>query len=626
MQGALKACEIDGVTWSALCIMVATGTWSLAAALDLHRVYQDTWVLEGLWLPLGVSLGAYVICAARLRRPRHVALLAAALAVLLNAVPALKYAYPYAPTSDTADHLNLIRALATTGLVAPQASYQDTPGLHLVAATLTAWTGSSLWFWARLLPPLLGGLLPLGYYVLCTRLSLTGGLARCVLALSPFAVPVLYALNGTSFTAVLLVALLVLVLVRDSWVDRSSRGACAWEVGHTVLLYALAGAILFWHPLSSLFYPLVLLTVGMLGQLQPVCRRALAASGALASLGAAMSAAAIVYWAFRADYVWDHLLQNLRLILEPAHTPALVPSRLSELTILGRARIALFFHARDAALLGLAAGGVLSLLGALARRLGMGRSIGLPRGAEEFGAATRVLHTCALLWILFGTVICALFASGYGAQGYRRFLLYIVTLSPLPAGYAVWRGAVALSGARPLRRRSRARRLGQTGRSVLTAVLSAVAALSCVQLYPYQPTVPTLGVDKDDVTPVLWLHGVNSEYQRQVLCYVYSDLPDEVQLLIDYAGHRQACLFLGTTMQKRLRLTEQARDAPAFLVLHWPGAAGPYMEQAEFRSVEVLRAWRDRPGVSTVYDNGGSFVLYYPANGTDPFYLERRDD
>lgn len=79
-------------------------------------------------------------------------------------------------------------------------------------------------------------------------------------------------------------------------------------------------------------------------------------------------------------------------------------------------------------------------------------------------------------------------------------------------------------------------------------------------------------------------------------------------------------------MQKRLRLTEQARDAPAFLVLHWPGAAGPYMEQAEFRSVEVLRAWRDRPGVSTVYDNGGSFVLYYPANGTDPFYLERRDD
>jgi len=364
-----------GVTWAALCVMVAAGTWSLAAAVDLNRAYQDSWLLEGLCVPLSLSLAAYIVSAVHLRRPRDVALLAAALAVLLNAVPALKYAYPYAPTSDTADHVHLMRALALTGQVDPGASYQHTPGLHLLVAALTAWTGSSLWLWARLLPPLLGGLLPLGYYLLCARLPLPGGLARCVLALSPFALPLLYALNGTSFTAPLLVALLVLLLVREGGAGRPSRPACAWEVGHTVLLFLLAGAIIFWHPLSSLLYPLVFLAAGAVGQLRPACRRACAASGGLVSLGLSMSAAVLVYWACRADYVWARLLRNLRLLLEPWRTPALVPSRLGELDLLERARMALLFHARDAALLALAACGVLCLCWALVRRRSVRRDV-----------------------------------------------------------------------------------------------------------------------------------------------------------------------------------------------------------------------------------------------------------
>jgi hypothetical protein len=606
--------------------VVASATWSFAAAVDLHRAYQDSWVLEGVWLPVGISLGAYVVCAVRLRRPRHVALLAATLAILVNAVPALKYAYPYAPTSDTADHVNLMRVLATTGSISPDASYQDTPGLHLVVAALTVWTGSPLWLWARLLPSLLGGLLPLGYYVLCSRLALPGTLTRCVLALSPFAVPVLYALNGTSFTATLLVALLVLLLVRDGEMDRTSRGTCLWEAGHTVLLFLLAGAILFWHPLSSLLYPLVLLAVGTFGQLRAVCRRACAALGALVSLGASMSAAAVVYWAFRAEYVWQRLRRNLWLVLQPGDTPALVPSRLSELDLTGRARIALFYHGRDAVLLALACGGMLLLAVALVRSLASRRATRPGRDTIVYGAAKRAFHTYSLVWLFFGAVICALFAWRYGAQGYRRFLLYVVTLSPLPAGYAVWRTGAMLLNAPRWTGWPRGRTREQAARRVLFVALGTVAVLSCAQLHPYQPAVPSFGVDSKETTPVVWLHGVNSEYQRQLLRYADAELPLEIQLVIDYAGHRQACLFVGTMLQRRLRRPGQARHAPAFLLLHWPGRAGPYMEQAEFRSAQALRAWRDRPGVSTVYDNGGSFILYHPANGIDPFYLEQRGE
>jgi len=604
------------VRWTALCAFTGAATWSLAAAADMRRLYQDGWLLEGLWLPVALALAAYVVAAVHVRRPRHVALLATALAVLLNAVPALKYAYPYAPTSDTADHVLLIRSLAVTGQADSGAAYQHTPGLHLLIAALCSWSGTLLWLWTRLFPPLLGALLPLGFYLLCARLPLPAGLARPVLALSPFALPLLYALNGTSFTAPLLVALLALLLVRESGTPGSVEGGdagrqrCTWQVGQTVLVLALGGAIVFWHPISSLLYPMVLLAAGTIGQLRPACRRACAASGALASVGASMAAAVLVFWFCRADYVWARLIKNLRLLIEPRSTPALVPSRLGELDLVGQVHMALLFHGRDAVMLTLAGCGVLLLAWPLVRRRGIKRT-----EAYMYGSARRALHTYGLVWLLLLAVVCGVFAYQFGAQGYQRFLIYLVTLSPLPAGYALWRVTAALH-------QPSARARLRSDRTLVAAGLIAVAVLSCAQFYPYQPAVPAIEARAGDATPAVWLHLVNSEYQRQLLRYAAEELPAEAQLVVDYAGHRQARLFSGTTLQDRLRRAEQARLSPAFLLLHWPGAAGPYMEQAEFRSTAALQAWRDRRGVSTIYDNGGAFILYYPGNAVDPFRLE----
>ena len=596
------------VRWAALCAFTGAATWSLVAAADMRRVYQDGWLLEGLWLPVAFALAAYVVAAVHMRRPHHVALLATALAVLLNAVPALKYAYPYAPTSDTADHVLLIRSLAATGQADPGAAYQHTPGLHLLVAALCNWSGTLLWLWTRLFPPLLGALLPLGFHLLCARLPLPAGLARAVLALSPFALPLLYALNGTSFTAPLLVALLALLLVRESGDTRQQR--CTWQMGHTVLVLVLGGAIVFWHPISSLLYPMVLLAAGTIGRVRPACRRACAASGALVSVGASMAAAVLVFWFCRADYVWARLIKNVRLLLEPRSTPALVPSRLGEMDLVGQVHMALLFHGRDGVMLALAGCGVLLLAWPLVRQGAVERT-----GAHMYGSARRALHTYGLVWLLLLAVVCGVFAYQFGAQGYQRFLIYLVTLSPLPAGYALWRVTAALH-------RPSARGRPRSDRTLIAAALIAVAVFSCAQFYPYQPSVPAIEDRAGDATPVVWLHLVNSEYQRQLLRYAAEKLPAEAELVVDYAGHRQARLFSGTTLQDRLRRTEQARPVPAFLLLHWPGVAGPYMEQAEFRSTAALRAWRDRRGVSTVYDNGGAFILYYPGNAVDPFRLE----
>jgi hypothetical protein len=124
-------------------------------------------------------------------------------------------------------------------------------------------------------------------------------------------------------------------------------------------------------------------------------------------------------------------------------------------------------------------------------------------------------------------------------------------------------------------------------------------------------------------TPILWLHEVNTAYQYYMLRFALEELAQDEQLVADYIGHRQSRMFFGTVAQNRVRRTVNQEEKPSYLLLHWPGRPGAYAEQAEFRSRGAIEAWRGRPGMSTVYDNGGSFILYYPENAQYPFSLER---
>ena len=99
-------------------------------------------------------------------------------------------------------------------------------------------------------------------------------------------------------------------------------------------------------------------------------------------------------------------------------------------------------------------------------------------------------------------------------------------------------------------------------------------------------------------------------------------LPTNTQLITDYFGNRQAMLFFGHQARDSARRTTNQRLEPAYLLLHLPGEAGAYAEQAEYRSFAAIQSWIQSPNMSKVYDNSCSFILFSPDNAEFPLRLE----
>jgi hypothetical protein len=160
-------------------------------------------------------------------------------------------------------------------------------------------------------------------------------------------------------------------------------------------------------------------------------------------------------------------------------------------------------------------------------------------------------------------------------------------------------------------------------KTALAACLLVIFAIASLQLYPFQPILPAWELEVgEEKTPVVWFHQVNTLNQYLMLDFALNRLDTEGQLITDYIGTRQAYMFFGPEGQNRVRITVYQRPLPSYILMHWPGEAGAFMEQAEYRSRQVISNWLEKPHMNTIYDNGGSFILYSPFNDQQPFHLE----
>ena len=149
--------------------------------------------------------------------------------------------------------------------------------------------------------------------------------------------------------------------------------------------------------------------------------------------------------------------------------------------------------------------------------------------------------------------------------------------------------------------------------------------VSLIQIIPYQPMVPKVKIDRTEVEvnpTILWFHQVNSEYQFQMIDFSINNILSEKQILADYWTQKQVYQYFDRETYLQVFLYKNQRPEPAYILLHYPGLAGGFLEQAEFRSINEINYWRFLDGVSTVYDNGESFILFHPENAFQPFNLE----
>ncbi|MDQ4077547.1 MAG: hypothetical protein M3220_15040 [Chloroflexota bacterium] len=587
---ALKGLLLDARL--ATCMFLLSGVWALATAGYLNQGYQDSWVLDGIVVPFSLFILSYFVALYQTERLERVAILTALFAFLLNAVPALKYVTPYLSTVDTATHISMIRTIAATGQVEQATAYTNTPAFHALVALLAGCSGLSLEFWSRVIPAFLGSTIPLGFYMLGTRMALPAELSKITIILSALCLPNLHTLNGTNLASPLFVSVVAILFLPK--IDRSggvSRIAC------TLLLLLLIAQMIVWHPGTSLLMPFTFLMLGLVEWLAPKDlflphSRAFVQTSILALIGA------VAYWIFDARFIFHALVENISIALQADTSPNLIPTRLSQLSLADRALIGLLYHARDGIVLSLALPGLFLLFKERRDR-----------------CPSRALRTFGLAWLAFALLLLLIFGIDFGSQGYRRFLIYMVVLSPLLGAYSLWRMTQLVHV-----------KVGWVhGRGSVVVLLAALFAVGMVQLYPYQPIVPSFsgGDAPADRTPAVWLHQVNSMYQYYMLRFAHRRLPSDTQIVADYVGYQQSRLFFGFEARSRLRQTTNQESVPTFLTLHRPGKAGGYVEKAEYRSARTIEQWRTDPRTSLVYDNGESFILYYPENDRTPFSLER---
>lgn len=570
-----------------------SAVWALATSIHLNRIYQDSWILDSMLPQIAILLIGYAIIIIIENNLSRLALFTSSVAFLLNAIPALKYHFVYGSASDQAAHFDLIRSIAITGQVDPGSPYASTPGFQALAASLSSFSMGSLVVWSKILPAFLGALIPLCFYMLCQRSPVPSLHAKLIIVLSAFSLPLLYRLNGTAFTVPIVVFLVTFLFLR--WLeDFPSRERLTYTL--LVLLFLLA--ILFWHPATTIVISSALILSGLIFILWPAKRGMfLGLAETAISLGLIAIIAAFAYWMFSAEFVWLNFVENIRLVLHSDLTPDPIPLRTYQIPYIDRILIFSSYHSRDAVFITLASYGILVLF--------------ITRSKKKF---VRFLRTYAVLWLVLTGILVAVLLSGFGAQGYRRFIYYLVALSPPLAGYGLWAFLVLLKKNSPRFSNSIPAFIG----------LMLIFILACLQLYPYQPIIPDFNKDgiRSGDSPVVYIHQVNTLNQYLMLKFAINHLPTQTQLLTDYIGNRQAMLFFDRKACDLIHRTVNQRPEPAYLLIHMPGIAGAYVEQAEYRSESNISSWVEKPQMSKVYDNGGSFILYSPDNAQDPFKLE----
>jgi hypothetical protein len=581
----------------ATAVFILVSLWAFLLALRLNVSYQDRWILEGLELPTAALILMYIFNLLISRDLRKDALLSAVMGSLLFVLPAMKYAYIYISTLDASVHFSLMRSLATTGFP-EQNYYQFTPGMHILIGSLAQLSGLDVSVWARLLPGLLGGLVPLSFYMLVKRLQFTYLLAKAIVAVSVLSIPLMFIPLGTSYAAVIIMPLLVFLILAVIQQEKSSD-----RVVFGVVAIILMLALMMWHSISSLLVPLVLAGAGTLaflvssflakrtwnvGWLQSISKNFM-------MFGYGGVGLTLLYWFAYADDLWTHLIENLQLLgaVIAFGSPSggvLIPERTGILNFGELVTVFLFYHARDAVLIGLAVIAVISVTLHLKARKQISRPIELT-------------YLFSIIYLVFFLIITATFAVRFATYGYQRILIYILMVSPVLSGFGLWITVKFMREKLP----------SLPTHLILSAILLAAFVISGLQFYPYQPIAPKYaGIDSDGSTPLLWYHQVNTDYQRYLLDFAYYQMPGNTYLYTDYIKFQQARLFIGTDARQRFRHGPWGNFQRSYVLMHMPGEAGAYSEQAEHRTPEMIAGLRQEERTSVVYDNGEGFILFVP--------------
>lgn len=569
-----------------LTLLAGAALWLLAAAAGQRRDWQDDWILANLVLPYVGFLAAATILLLLEPDNRVLAIASSAVAAVLLLIPAVKYVQPYGTAVDAVTHLQTVEALMQEGRLPASATYAAISGMHAFLAGAGALAGFPAQAMIAYVLPLVNALMPLLMYFVVHRVGMPDQAIRATILVSCLAVIPGFRPNGSSFTVPpLFVVLAAVALFAYYSRSRSERAAYA--------IVAIIGTLqlVIWHSTT----PFMLFGSLLLASFSPwlagaVHRPRLLIMAEIGLFAAFALLTTVTYHWIVDDRAWMALKDTLALTTAPEREiVSTVPQRMLEIGLWDKLLVAVAIHGRDAALAVCAAAGCAVIL--------------------FHHRQWRAQMPLYAFFFMSALAFCFSVVYSVGDSGYRRFTLAPIAISPLLiAPLFWWMPTITL----------RHSGLGKLLLGARIAVAGALVVAWTIQIYLYQPLVPTarsLAPGGSDDT-LLWLQEVNTSYQKEMMYFVQRHAADTAVFAADIVSKRQYERYFGPaaiSVHRFYQLKRQdewlAANDVDLLMLHWPGRAGSYGEQVELRSTDAIAAWLQREDMDLVYDNGQSFVL-----------------
>jgi hypothetical protein len=560
----------------------------LGFAVASFRDYQDTWMLEGLEIPFVVMIftyGAYIFVEKDVKRLLLFSLLFR-LAWLV--IPQIKYPWFQGVAIDQHTHFGFAKEIHDTGFISSERTYSGTPLMHVFFATYSLITGVSILDSFKYLPILWWGIYPLFIYLLLKKSQLGKNNPSIlkyavVIACIPARTTLSYVVVGAIFGS-FLVFLFLYQLVCTLQTNASQY----WLLS-IICSIALVSAHLYSSTTLLIVFSLTfVVSTFIIRRFRfRYLKATLWAFLAVLNIAWLLYQAPVLYGSAREVFrVFLSSIQGLRL--EGGVGTGLGDIRAFELGILGALKTLTVFHGADLFLSLMMMFGILLVV----RKF---RSSTLFRFVSLYVASAWVYYVAQLL-----------VGRGYtGIVRYHRIFEHTLILSPILGGVALYY----------LEKKTRSPIL-------VIVTLSLLMILAPVELFHYQPLIPSLSVASElspSNEPVVRIGIVNSIYQRSLILhaekyiekgFIASDIVTSSQILgLTDSDFSKAHLMMYYPFTWLVDNTTKKREYDYFLI-HVAGRGGPIYEPAEIRTASVIQT--AIYGSSVTYNNGESYVLQKP--------------
>lgn len=563
-----------------LALYVLSAFILVISAVISRREYQDSWILEDLFIQTLLLSFTFLIVAVSVRNNTKLVLLIASFLPLLNGIPSMKYVQIHG-VYDSIAHYGYVNRLVSSGHVPETGFYANkyagTPGMHIFLSTIELVTGMHTTLALKLFLAVISSISPFVIYFV-TKNVFSEGTRRFLLLALCLLLPVSYSLVGTSF-ALPLYLIFISVLFRQTLVTQSPKQ-------FAVILVIIGAGLIISHGVTSLFLSLLMCcTLFILKILERVKRDNIAS---LVSRYVYVSSFLVVslmaWWAYHArDLFYDFMIGMLKsLFIGRSTTP--LPLKLFELS-LSEQLVLIFVRFYDTFLI-LA----LSLVGLIFYFTTFGK---------QYSKKTRVLYL-QILCILGATVIIALpFFSKLQSYTFERFINYSNVLSPFFIGLSLY-GLVRFL--RVHMKRPAVRNLS------FTLFLFMLAVPLLLVKFPCQPILPK----NNENEFIVDYRSVNTVYQMRMIKFAESHYVSGLKIASDSVTSWQIFGLTNTSFSSGyswLNPLYENNTESDMILLHYSGRSGPLNEKVEYRTRAKLNEFKFTLGNNIVYDNGESFII-----------------